>query len=69
MRPGDGAAMSRRATSQARTKGPRRFVPMTWSMSSFDILVAYWASGMPALLTRMVTRPSSDSARATPATI
>ncbi len=65
MRPGSSAAISRRATSQDSTNGPRRLVPNTVSMSSMDILWARWASGTPALLTRIVTVPSARSACST----
>ena len=34
-------------------------------MSSSDILWARWASGMPALFTRMVTVPNAASAAST----
>ena len=69
MRPGRSAAMSPRATSLARSHGPRTLVSSTASVSSSDILCARWASGMPALLTRMSTRPSASFACATAWTI
>ena len=65
MRPGCSAASRPRATSLASSHGPRRFVSSTASVSSSDILWARWASGMPALLTRMSTRPSASLAWAT----
>ena len=40
-------------------------VSITSSISSSDILCARWASGMPALLTRMVTSPNAASAAST----
>ena len=55
MRPGVSVAISRRATSLASSHGPRTLVSSTASVSSSDILWARWASGMPALLTRMST--------------
>jgi hypothetical protein len=67
MRPGDPAAMSRRATSQARMYGPRRLVPRTWSIKSIRILWARCASGTPALFTAMVTVPTAFSASSTAA--
>ena len=61
IRPGDLSSISRLATSQDRMKGARRLMSITRSISSMDILVARWASGMPALLIRMVTGPSAAS--------
>ena len=62
IRPPRLASISRLATSVASSHGPRRLVSSTASTSSSDILCARWASGMPALLTRMVTSPTSASA-------
>ena len=65
IRPGRSAAINRRATSQARMYGPRRFVSRTRSISSVDILWARSASGTPALFTAIVTVPAASSARPT----
>ena len=68
MRPGPLRAMHRRATSHDSTHGPRTLVSSTRSTKSMGIFTAYWASGMPALLTRIDTGPSTSSALATAAT-
>ena len=69
MRPGASVAISRLATSLASSHGPRTLVSSTASVSSSDILWARWASGMPALLTRMSTVPRASVASATTAAI
>ena len=65
MCPGCIASSSRRGTPHDRMYGPRGFVSITESMMSTDISWARRASGMPALCTRIGTRPSLDIAFST----
>ena len=60
--PGSPVSISRFATSTDSTQGPMRFVSNTASINGSSILTARWASGIPALFTKMVTVPKRSYA-------
>ena len=65
IRPGNFSCMSFLATSHDKIYGPVKLVPITVSISSSDCFTAHWASGMPALFTRVVIVPNCPSTAAT----